>query len=394
MPSNVISIPASTDTYDIVPLGLMYQEEAAFKDTYGGEVGWVALSGLHLKPRTPSKTVLITMHPIGGTGGLPIMRTFAEHGVHVIGANSRYRGTDTALIMEKVVTDLGAFVRYAKETLGYERVVLLGWSGGGSLSAFYQGQAEAPTVTSSPCGAGPDLTRAKLIPADAVIFMAAHVSRHGTFTEWIDPAITDESDPYTRDPELDLYSGEHQPPFSAEFLERYRAAQIARNRRITAWVKEKLAWLRETGRENEEFGFTVHGTMADPRWLDPTVDPNDRQPGRCYMGDPRIVNMSPVGLARATSLRSWLSQWSYDDANGDGPRSAASITKPVLVINNTADDACTPSHAQRLFDGVQHDNKSLVHIKGASHYYMGQPEQSEQAVLVVQRWLDEQGLGA
>ena len=35
--------------------------------------------------------------------------------------------------------------------------------------------------------------------------------------------------------------------------------------------------------------------MADPRWLDPTVDPNDRTPGTCYLGDPRVVNMSPVG---------------------------------------------------------------------------------------------------
>ena len=54
--------------------------------------------------------------------------------------------------------------------------------------------------------------------------------------------------------------------------------------------------------------------MADPRWLDPSVDPNDRQPGWCYQGDPRVVNMSPTGLARFTTLRSWLSQWSYDEA--------------------------------------------------------------------------------
>ena len=64
--------------------------------------------------------------------------------------------------------------------------------------------------------------------------------------------------------------------------------------------------------------------MADPRWLDPTVDPNERTPGTCYLGDPEVVNNSPVGLARFCTLRSWLSQWSYDDANGDavgcGPR--------------------------------------------------------------------------
>ena len=83
-------------------------------------------------------------------------------------------------------------------------------------------------------------------------------------------------------------------------------------------MKEQLAHLRSTGRELEERAFVVHGTMADPRWLDPTVDPNDRTPGTCYLGDPRLVNNSPVGLARFSTLRSWLSQWSFDDAHGDG----------------------------------------------------------------------------
>ena len=40
------------------------------------------------------------------------------------------------------------------------------------------------------------------------------------------------------------------------------AAQIARNRRITGWVKDKLAELRAAGRPQDEFAFVVHGTMA------------------------------------------------------------------------------------------------------------------------------------
>lgn len=378
--------------FNEIPLTVAFQERAAFKDTYGGAVGWVAIGGKYFKPETRSDTVLISMHPIGGTGSLSVMKYFAKAGIHIIGADSRYRGVDNALIMEKVVTDLGAMIRFAKEKLGYKKVVLVGWSGGGALSAYYQSQAERPTVTSAPGGGGPDLTKADLIPADGVIFMAAHVSRHGTLTEWIDAAITDEADPYRRDPELDIYGGQNTAPFSASFVDQYRAAQIARNRKITAWVKDKLAWLETIGRENEEFAFVVHGTMADPRWLDPSIDANDRQPGVCYLGDPRIVNMSPVGLARFSTLRSWLSQWSYDDAHGDGPRCAGDISKPVLVINNTADDACTPSHAQRLFAGVAHANKELHQIKGATHYYQSQPEHARKAVGVVRDWLIRQEL--
>ena len=165
---------------------------------------------------------------------------------------------------------------------------------------FYQQQAQHATITSSPSGDGPDLTQLDLPAADGIMLLAAHISRHGTLTEWLDGSILDESDPTKRDPELDLYNPDNpnQPPYSEEFLARYRQAQIDRNRRITAWVKDKLAELKAAGRPDDEFGFVVHGTMADPRWLDPAVDPNERVPGTCYLGDPQVVNMSPVGLAR------------------------------------------------------------------------------------------------
>ena len=369
------------------PFPIVSVEKSSFKETYGGSEDIVMVFCTLIRTEQPSETCLVTMHPIGGTGWLPVMSQFARSGVHVLACDSRYRGADYALNMEKVTMDLGSAVRHAREVLGYKHVVLLGWSGGGSLSAFYQAQAEQPTVTSSPCGGGPDLTTAALLPADAVVMMAAHVSRHGTLTEWIDPSITDESDPNKRDPDLDLYSGLIPPPYESEFLAQYRAAQVARNRKITAWVKHKLAELRDAGRENEEFAFVTHGTMADPRWLDPSVDPNDRVPGTCYLGDPKVVNNGPVGLARFCTLRSWLSQWSFDDANACGPTSLARVSTPVLVVGNSADDACTPSHTEALFDAVTHERKAKVEIKGANHYYMGQPELAAEATGAVLDWL-------
>lgn len=59
MTAKIISIPASTPEFDITRLALAYREEAVFKDTYGGAVGWVSLGGFHFKPKTPSDTVLI-----------------------------------------------------------------------------------------------------------------------------------------------------------------------------------------------------------------------------------------------------------------------------------------------------------------------------------------------
>jgi len=267
--------------YDRIPYLVVYEDKSAFKDTYAGAIDTVALTCQLLKPRDrASGTVVIWSHPIGGGAYLPMMAALAKAGVHTIYCDTRYRGVDSALIMEKVVCDLGAVVRDAKERLGYDRVVLGGWSGGGSMSLFYQAEAENPTVTATPAGDPPDLTRRGFIPADAMMLVAAHHARHITFTEWIDPSVLDEADPETRDPELDLYNpgNPNQPPYTPEFVARYRQAQIDRNRRITAWVKDKLAGFRAAGQENREYGFVVHRTMADPKWLDPTLDPNGRKP--------------------------------------------------------------------------------------------------------------------
>ena len=237
--------------YDRIPYLVAFQNNSGVRDVYGGLAEITVLESYLLKPKDKaSDTVLVFMHPIGGGAYLPMINALARAGHHVIYCNSRFRGTDSALLMEKVVEDLGAAIKDAKERLGYQKVVLAGWSGGGSLSVFYQQQAQHATVTSSPSGDGPDLTHLDLPAADGIMLLAAHISRHGTLTEWLDGSILDESDPTKRDPELDLYNPDNpnQPPYSDEFLARYRQAQIDRNRRITAWVKDKLAELKAAGR--------------------------------------------------------------------------------------------------------------------------------------------------
>ncbi len=372
------------------PYMVVFEEKSAVKDTYGGQVGYAFVECMLTRPvDRESDTVIVFSHPIGGGAFLPIMGGLAKAGHHVLFVNTRYRGNDSALIMEKCVVDLGAGIRDACARFGYKKVVLGGWSGGGSLALFYQEQAERPTITQTPAGDPIDLASAGLHPADAMMIIAAHVSRAVTLTEWMDASILDEADPNKRDKDMDLYdpANPNQAPYGAEFLDRYRAAQIARNARISAWVTEELSALRSCGRENEERGFVVHGTMADPRFIDPTIDPNQREPGRCYLGDPQLVNNGPVGLARFCTLRSWLSQWSYEQTNAHGVKNGARTNRPTLVIGNMADDACTPSHTSRLYESIPHEDKTLFEVDGATHYYSGQPDKLAIAVGHCTQWL-------
>jgi hypothetical protein len=163
--------------WDRIPVIISFAEAKQMVETYGfaGSQGQTVLEGQRLVPRgMPSDTVFVFMHPATTLHLLPMPTALANAGLHVLCCGSRYAKNDSPLIMEKVAYDLGQYIRHAREVLGYRKVILVGWSGGGSLSLFYQGQAEHPTITHTPAGDPYDLTQAGLSRADGVIFIAAH----------------------------------------------------------------------------------------------------------------------------------------------------------------------------------------------------------------------------
>ncbi len=339
-----------------------------------------------------SGTAVVVIHPSSNFMGHYLLASLAPHGVDVIGANTRYIGNDSMLTMENCVLDIGAIIAHLRQE-GYAKIVLVGNSGGGGLSALYQSQAEVPTITETPAGDPVDIVGAALSPADAVVELMAHPGRALVFTEWLDPSVTDESDPFhDRDSTVDMFDPANGPPYSSEFLARYRAAQLARNRRITAWVRAEVRRVGEASAgQIQDLPFTVHGTVADPRFLDLGIDPSDRESGTMW-GPPYQANLSPATLGHLTSLRSWLSQWSVDDSRCNGPEQLASVSVPVLVIYGTADQVCFPSHAQALYDAVPHDRKELIAVDGATHYFAGQPQHVDRAVAIIVDWLHRNDL--
>ncbi|MBM9468745.1 serine aminopeptidase domain-containing protein [Nakamurella leprariae] len=346
---------------------------------------------LHRADR-PSRTVAMMVHPTSNFMGHYLLEPLAARGIDAVGFTTRYIGNDSALTMENCVLDVGAGIRYLRN-LGYEKVVLVGNSGGGGLAALYQSQAESPTITHTPAGDPPDLTTADLSPADAIVQLMAHPGRAQVCGDWLDPAIRNEYDPFDRDPELDLFAPGRTLPLDPEFVARYRAAQLARNDRITQWAKDTLAELAAAGGELADLPFLVHGTTADPRFVDVTIDPSDRTPGTMW-GPTEVANLMPASLGHNCSLRSWLSQWSVRESNGDGQRHLARISVPALIMYGTADQVCFPSYAQQMYDAVPHDDKLLVPVQGGTHYLKDQPEHVDFVADTVVSWLDEHGIKA
>ena len=374
-----------------------YPETARFTEAYGfaGSQGRVNLEGLLIRPAAGTgRTLYLMMHPASTLNLLPLPTAMAEAGHPVLCMGSRYVKNDAPLIYENVALDLNACIRHAREMLGYEKVVLLGWSGGGSLALFYQSQAQRPTITHTPAGDPVDLTAADLLPADAVVLEAAHRARARCLVDWIDPSVIDEANPDRRDPRLDLYSPTLpvRPPYPADWLAEYRAAQVARVRRITARVQETLDMLKRKGTSELERGFTTHRTLADPRFLDGSIEPNDRRVGWCYLGQPETVNTGPVGLARFSTLRGWLSQWSIDHSRADGETCARDVMVPLLAIEHSADDAVPQPDMGLMYQACGSRDKTFHCIRGANHYFKGQPEQLRESVQLLGDWAGQRGL--
>lgn len=376
-------------------VNLNFTENSDMREVYGfaSSAGKIALDGFLLRPKDkPSKVLMMYMHPASTAHRLPVPLAMVEAGMHVLCAGSRYNRNDTPLIMENVVRDFGAYVRHAKEEMGYEKIVIAGWSGGGSLSSFYQSQAENPTVTQTPAGDPVDLTG--LIPGDVFIWHAAHLSRARVLTEFVDPSVLDEANPAVRDRELDIYDprNPNQPAYSADFIEHFRKMQRQRLNRRTVLVKELLDDLR-TGRTGEvERALVLHRTLADPRFLDGTIDPNDRKVGWCFLGDPRQSNSIPAGIARYSTLRAWLSQWSLEDTNADALAHAPNISVPLLAIENSADDAVPGPHTKDFYSAFTGTDKSYRMMDGANHYYHNQPEMLDAVIDLQMDWLAERGM--
>lgn len=330
----------------------------------------------------PRRVAAIVMHPTSNFMGHYLIEPLAERGVTCLGLNSRYVNNDTMLLMERVIQDLGAGVRFLRER-GYERVVLVGNSGGAALASFYQAQAERLTCMHFVHGEPTRFVPEDFPRADAIALCGAHEGRSRLFLRWLDPSVVDESDPASADPALDLFNPENGPPFDAAFLERFTAAQRARRDRIERWVEARLRLFARVPDGPQDQAFVVYRTHAEPRCVDLSLDPNDRPPGSIW-GDARAVNYAANAMGRYTSLKAFLSQWS-SRSPADGPDNLARTSVPVLLFTYTADASTFPSTRDAWLAAAAGRIRN-VDVKGGNHYLSGQPELVTQVADELAAW--------
>ena len=391
------------------------------------EDGAGVLAIYHTPAAQQPKTAFLFMHPRGGNLSHFALAPLARRGYATLGMGSR--SMNRTGIHEELLLDVAAGVKFLRQR-GAQAVILAGHSGGGSLLAFYQAQAEtAPPnrIKQTPAGDPPDLNKYDLPKADGFVTLNAAEGEGIHFTHHLDPSLVDENDPFSYDPSLDMYhpaNGFRVPPettkYSPDFIERIRKAQQARGWRLVelarARVREQNRYrdmMRSPAFKNlpldeqlmieRRAGFdapmVVYRTRAELHYFDLTIDPSDRVWG----------HMS--GPVKDGYRRSDLRNWRYEDPLSTGITAReflstlslvsnarfwdnlGKVTIPVLVTNSSADSGILPHEAEKTFEAVTSRDKERLWIVGGEHGYQphgpkaGKGDQQDQLITAIDAWV-------
>ena len=383
----------------------------------------------HYPAGSQPKTAILFMHPRGGNVTHFALQPLATNGFGALGMGSR--SMNRTWVHEELLLDVAAGVKFLKSR-GAEHVILAGHSGGGSLLSFYQAQAETDPpnrVKETPAGDPPDLNQFDLPQADGLITLNAAEGEGLHWTHHLDPSLTDETDPFSYDPSLDMYNpdnGFRVPPgetkYSPEFLARVEKAQQERGKKLAelarSYIREQnyyrdlmkspafpMMTLKEQlmieRRAQFERPMLLYRSRADVRYYDRSLDQSDRTLG--HMSGPvkdgyrrsDLKNWTyGYALSAPVSPRAFLSTLSIV-SNAQMWEHLGKISVPVLVINSSADSGIHPSEHENAFNSAASKDKEKVWIIGGEHGFQpegpqsGKGDQQEQLVNAITGWVEK-----
>ena len=352
--------------------------------------------GYHYDDARPPHTGILMMHPTSDWKSHFMTKLLAQRGFGVIGCTNRYTGREAELILEDTLIDWAACVDFLRAS-GYQKVIGIGYSGGGEIAAGYHSEAVHPQIKVSPMGDFPDFTKHTLSPLDGLVLLNAHAGRPHSITRSLDPSVggVDGNDPLDYDASLDMFNPANGPPFSAEFRKKYHAAQIERNHTITRWCQSVVDRIKKLGNPSmTDLTFLVHRADANLAFLDKGDDASGLT---IWAEDPRIANYTPGPLRgantrlRAMTVKSWLSQRGLSSSQFDLFQFLPNCHIPTLVICGTADEGGT-DQSQAMFDAAPDPGKQLVWVKDLTHFMRGQDDKQAEVADAIAQFARARGL--
>ena len=177
-----------------------------------------------------------------------------------------------------------------------------------------------------------------------------------------------------------------------DWLVRYREAQRARIARLDTIARASIEGARDAWRAGKEVDagkdperwrrlraravhtkyMVIYRTLADPAYLDLSIDPDDRPMGSLFaFPDPLDANYGRGGLARTMTARGWLSTWSGLSSHAKLADTMPQVKVPTLILHPTADTEIRVRQALAIRDAAGSEDVTYHELRGAPHYLEG-----------------------
>lgn len=332
-------------------------------------------------------------------------RELSARGFYTLGINTRCDNNEAACApWEDNALDLAQGVELLRSMPEITHVVLIGASGGGPASTFYQAVAEAgqefcqDQAKITQCGEGFE----SLPAVDGIMLMDAHTGNTVGFLRSINPSVTNDVEIMASgvapqyDEALDPFSEENGfspegSTYSAEFVKAYTDAQSERINTLVDIALERLAYVEEndlgdapfiiplaSGARIMQTDLSIHAATNEPRNLvlnDGSVVSDE------VVNSVRVPTLSPghpesFDTITTMTLRSFLSVFGIRSTNSmDGidwcssnnstPCNVQQISVPLLVTAMGGHYFIRDN--EQIFEMAASEDKEFYVIEGASH---------------------------
>ncbi len=375
-------------------------------------LGKAQVIGALYQPSAPGpnqSTALILTHENSDfIGSVPCVQ-LAQRGYTVLCVKSQY-ADQAAAQWDDLALDVGAAVGYLRALPTVHKVVLVGWSGGGAIMAYYQNVAQnglaacAGAARLDPCGE--DL--AGLPAADGVVLLDAIPGIAFSDLTALDASVTNERNLRARDGSLDMfaarngYNAQGDSAYGQTFIDHYLAGQASREdgligdaQNLTRQIAAGKGQYSDdapmpVGRDSARLWEADTALLSHTRGKYPLLSPQHPDGGA-----PQVVHSVRVPSADSESNEVWdsskggfsantflsvgairaphpyitadsISGIDWSSTNTATVNNVKGIGSPLLIMSMTGHYWLVPS--EMYYNAATHaKNRRLVFVEGATH---------------------------
>jgi len=330
-----------------------------------------------------------------------------KRGFSVLGMNSRFKNNEESVNWELIALDVRAGVRFLRNQPGITKVILIGHSGGGPTTSYYQAVAEnGPSYCQGPnkltqCSTSQLAGFTAADKADGIVFTDAHPGNTVNRLRSLNASLKKEEDPGKQpDKKLDPFNpnngfnADGDSVYSADFVKRYTDAQSQRLNNLIETALQIKADI-EAGKHvpTDNDAFVYHRTSArladfstgvqcctlnaakllkndgtiDATQVVHTVrapDPGNREADASY-GGTNVLNLTSFLSASAIRSTNSLDGIDWCSSNNSTPCAVAQISVPTLVM--AMQGHYFIRDGEYIYESSASTDKDFVVVEGATH---------------------------